>query len=109
MANTICYTEPWLSSGKTDMLTLDAAFERVQQEHITTIFSPKVKDLTPGAKFEMYCFDEGAFSQKPKYTLIVMDSEEEDAIKKNTCGVFVPPLGEAGILETEEEKKALVK
>lgn len=59
------------------------------------MIAPKLKQLDPGRQIEMHCFDFKSTENQnvPKYTLHVVDAQEQSLIAKNTCAALITPQG----------------
>lgn len=55
------------------------------------MYTPKLKDLRLGQKYDLYCYDRAVSTTIPRYILTVIDSDDHKILKKKTCGAFITP------------------
>lgn len=74
------------------------------------MFIPKMKELSLGQKYELFCYDKNTTCEVPRYTLTVMDINDAKVLKKRTCGAFITPQGKErdSMISTDLGKWALV-
>lgn len=54
---------------------------------------PRMKELSLGSKYELFCYDKTQKTDVPRYTLTVVDNNDPKVLKKRTCAAFITPQG----------------
>lgn len=57
------------------------------------MFAPQLKNLRKGQRVEIMAFDYKVSRSVPRYTLFVVDSDDEKILQKNSCACFITPQG----------------
>ena len=72
---------------------MEQALEKIKIDQQIYMIAPTMKAIDAGRQIEMHCFDYRADTnqQMPKYTLWVIDSEDEYRLKTKTCGAIIIP------------------
>lgn len=73
------------------------------------MIAPTLRILDKGRQIQMNCFDFNANDLVPKYSLHIVDSNEEKLISKNTCACFITPQGreKESVFATEMGRQSL--
>jgi ubiquinone/menaquinone biosynthesis C-methylase UbiE len=66
---------------------------KIKNEQIGLMFAPQMKNLSKAQRFEIQAFDYKVSRVIPRYSLYIVDSDDDKILEKNTCACFITPQG----------------
>lgn len=74
-------------------LPLQFIHEKIRRDQVCLMFAPQMKTLQKGQRFEILAFDYKVSRMIPRYTLYIVDSNDDKILEKNSCACFITPQG----------------